>query len=217
MSTFKHIFKNILATALFVGSLNFLMVANAVGAEAIAAKLSVEDRKDLKRIETYLHGMKTLRAGFLQVSSNGSVATGKLFLARPGKMRFQYDPPAQILMIADGVFLIYIDKELEQVTHLWLNKTPIGFLVKEDIKLSGDVTVTRFSKGSNIMFTTLARTEELEQGSITMIFSDNPLALRKWTVTDAQGVETTVTLSKLESGIAIDPDLFKFTGLPPSE
>lgn len=209
--------KNIFAGAIFCGLLNIMAVSNAAAAEAIAAKLRGQDSKDVKRIESYLNAMKTLRAGFLQVSSKGGVATGKLYLARPGKMRFEYDPPAQIMLVADGVFLIYIDKELEQVTHLWLNKTPIGFLVKEDIKLNGDVTLTHFSRGSNILHATLARTEEPEQGAITMIFSDKPLALRKWTVTDAQGVKTTVTLSNLESGITINPELFKFTGLPKSE
>ena len=191
-----------------------MSVSTAGASEAIAAKLSAENQVDLKRIETFLNGMKTARAGFLQVSSNGAVATGKLLLARPGKMRFEYDPPAPIMMIADGLFLIYIDKELEQVTHLWLSTTPIGFLVEEDIKLDGDVTVTKFEKGSNILRVTLARTKEPEQGSITMIFSDQPLALRKWVITDPQGIRTTVTLSNLESGIKIDPKLFVFNGLP---
>ena len=211
------VFNKFILVGLLLGLLNIGFISPVVASEAIAAKLSTEDSKDLKRIEAYLNGMKTLRAGFLQVSSNGGVATGKLMLARPGKMRFEYDPPAPILMVADGVFLIYIDKELEQVTHLWLNNTPIGFLVKEDIKLNGDVTVTKFSKGSNILHTTLARSEEPEQGTITMIFSDNPLSLRKWTVTDAQGVKTTVTLSNLESAVTLDPELFKFNGLPNSE
>ncbi len=123
----------------FVGFLSLMVVAaglhQAIAAENIGAKLSAEDKKDLKRIEIYLNNMKTLRAGFLQVSSNGSLATGKLFLSRPGKMRFEYDPPAPILMIADGVFLIYIDKELEQVTHLWLDNTLVGFLVKDTLIL----------------------------------------------------------------------------------
>jgi len=185
-------------------------------AETIAAKLSVENQQDLKRIETFLNGMETARAGFLQVSSNGAVATGELLLSRPGKMRFEYDPPVPIMMIADGTFLIYIDKELKHVIHSWLSKSLIGFLVEEDIKLNGDVTVTKFEKGSNILRVTLARTKDPEQGSITMIFSDQPLALRQWIITDQQEIRTTVTLSNLESGIKIDPKLFIFKR-PPEE
>ena len=189
-------------------------ISVVIAAEAIAAKLSVENQQDLKRIETFLNGMETARAGFLQVSSNGAVATGKLLLSRPGKMRFEYDPPTPIMIIADGTFLIYIDKELKSPIHSWLSTSLIGFLVEEDIKLNGDVTVTKFEKGSNILRVTLARTKDPEQGSITMIFSDQPLALRQWIITDLQGIRTTVTLSNLESGIKIDPKLFIFDGLP---
>ena len=205
----------------FVGFLSLMVVAaglhQAIAAENIGAKLSAEDKKDLKRIEIYLNNMKTLRAGFLQVSSNGSLATGKLFWSRPGKMRFEYDPPAPILMVADGVFLIYIDKELEQFTHLWLDNTLVWFLVKDDISFKDDVTVTKFNKGSNIFYVTLTKTKDQEQGSITMVFSDKPLAFRKWTITDPQGIETTVTLSNLESGVKIDPELFKFNRFPNAE
>ena len=191
-------------------------IAVVIAAEAIAAKLSAENQQDLKRIETFLNGMETARAGFLQVSSNGAVATGELLLSRPGKMRFEYDPPATIMIIANGTFLIFIDKELKNATHLWLSTSLIGFLVEEDIKLNGDVTVTKFEKGSNILRATLARTKDPEQGSITMIFSDQPLALRQWIITDQQGIRTTVTLSNLESGIKIDPKLFIFNR-PPEE
>ena len=185
-------------------------------AETIAAKLSVENQQDLKRIETFLNGMETARAGFLQVSSNGAVATGELLLSRPGKIRFEYDPPATIMIIANGTFLIYIDKELKNSTHLWLSTSLIGFLVEEDIKLNGDVTVTKFEKGSNILRATLVRTKDPEQGSITIIFSDQPLTLRQWIITDLQGIRTTVTLSNLESGIKIDPKLFIYDR-PPEE
>ena len=183
-------------------------------AEAISAKISAENQQDLKRIETFLNGMETVRAGFLQVSSNGTIATGKLLLSRPGKMRFEYDPPVPIMMIADGTFLIYIDKELKHVIHSWLSKSLIGFLVEEDIKLNGDVTVTKFKKGSNILRATLVRTKDPEQGSITLIFSDQPLALRQWIITDQQGIRTTVTLSNLESVLKIDPKLFIFDRPP---
>jgi outer membrane lipoprotein-sorting protein len=64
---------------------------------------------------------------------------------------------------------------------------------------------------------TLTKTKDQEQGSITMVFSDKPLALRKWTITDPQGIETTVTLSNLESGVKIDPELFEFNGFPNAE
>ena len=86
-------------------------------------------------------------------------------------------------------------------------------MVEEDIKLSGDVTVTKFSKGSSILRATIAKTKDKEQGSITLIFTESPLQLRKWAVIDAQGLETTVTLNNLESAVKIDPALFEYRAL----
>lgn len=172
-------------------------------------KLKKEERKDLLRIETYLNEMKSLRADFLQVSSNGAVATGKLLLQRPGKMRFEYDPPSPIMLLADGYFLKYIDKDLEQVTHIWLEDTPIGFLLKDDLKLSGSLAVTKFSRNNNLLTTTLAKSKESEKGTVSLIFSDKPLSLKKWVIKDAQGITTTITLNNRERPIKIDPALFE--------
>ena len=189
----------------------------AAAADAVPADLSEQDRSDIGRIETYLNDLKTLQAGFLQIASNGGVATGKLFMSRPGKMRFEYDPPAPIMMIADGIFLIYVDKELEQVTHILLSSTPVGVLVREEIALKGDITLTKFERGPGVLRATIADTEDPEEGEITLVFSDQPLALRKWVVSDAQGVNTTVTLTGLQTGNHLDPELFIFRGLENQE
>ena len=172
-------------------------------------KLRKEEQKDLLRIETYLNEMKSLRADFLQVSSNGAVATGKLLLQRPGKMRFEYDPPSPIMLLADGYFLKYIDKDLEQVTHIWLEDTPIGFLLKDDLKLSGSIAVTKFSRNTNLLTTTLTKSKESEKGTVSLVFSDKPLSLKKWVIKDAQGITTTITLNNRERPIKIDPALFE--------
>jgi outer membrane lipoprotein-sorting protein len=172
-------------------------------------KLRKEEQKDLLRIETYLNEMKSLRADFLQVSSNGAVATGKLLMQRPGKMRFEYDPPSPIMLLADGYFLKYIDKDLEQVTHIWLEDTPIGFLLKDDLKLSGSIAVTTFSRNTNLLTTTLTKSKESEKGTVSLIFSDKPLSLKKWVIKDAQGITTTITLNNRERPIKIDPALFE--------
>ena len=174
-------------------------------------KLRKEEQKDLLRIETYLNEMKSLRADFLQVSSNGAVATGKLLMQRPGKMRFEYDPPSPIMLLADGYFLKYIDKDLEQVTHIWLEDTPIGFLLKDNLKLSGSIAVTKFSRNTNLLTTTLTKSKESEKGTVSLIFSDKPLSLKKWVIKDAQGITTTITLNNRERPLKIDPRLFELT------
>ena len=179
--------------------------------QPITASFNSKEKREINRIEVYLNGIKSLRADFLQVSSNGNMATGKLYMARPGKIRFEYDPPSPILLLSDGYFLRYVDKDLEQVTHLWLDNTPIGFLLDEDIKLSKSITVTKFSQNANVLIINLKNSEKPEQGAISLIFSDKPLKLKKWVIKDAQGITTTITLNNSERAIELNPTLFKLT------
>lgn len=184
-------------------------LSDAKAEKAIAARLTEQDRTDLKRVEKYLESLSTLKSGFIQISSNGGVASGKLFISRPGKLRFEYDPPASILMISDGIFLVYIDKDLDQVTHIFLKSTPVSFFVREDIRMDGDITVTKIGRSPGVIRLTVQETDEPEKGSLTLIFADKPLALRKWTVIDAQNIQTNVTLTGLETGMTLDPKLFQ--------
>jgi len=185
--------------------------------QPINVKLTTQDNNDLRRIETHLNSIKSMRADFLQVSSTGVVATGKLLMSRPGKIRFEYDPPSPILLIADGVYLRYIDKDLKQVTHLWQEDTPVSVLVKQNIKLSDDITVTALSRGAKTLAVTLTKSKNPENGSIKMVFTDSPISLRKWVVLDPQGNKTTITLNKTERSVKIDPKLFEFNGLEQTE
>ena len=186
-----------------------LMPSVAEAEVAVAARLTAQDKMDLKRVEDYLKSLSTLKSRFLQSSSNGSIASGKLFMSRPGKLRFEYDPPTSILMISDGIFLIYIDKDLDQVTHVFLKSTPVNFLVREDIRMDGDITVTKIERSPGLLRLTIRDTDEPEKGSMTLIFADKPLALRKWTVIDAQNIRTNVMLAEVETGMTLDPTLFQ--------
>ena len=188
-----------------------LLFPSLLAPQPITASFSSKEKSEINRIEVYLNSIKSLRADFLQVSSNGNMATGKLYLARPGKIRFEYDPPSPILLLSDGYFLRYVDKDLEQVTHLWLDNTPIGFLLDEDIKLSESITVTKFSQNANVLIINLKNSEKPEQGAISLIFSDKPLKLKKWVIKDAQGITTTITLNNSERAIELNPTLFKLT------
>ena len=188
-----------------------LLFPSLLAPQPITASFNSKEKSEINRIEVYLNGIKSLRADFLQVSSNGNMATGKLYLARPGKIRFEYDPPSPILLLSDGYFLRYVDKDLEQVTHLWLDNTPIGFLLDEDIKLSESITVTKFSQNANVLIINLKNSEKPEQGAISLIFSDKPLKLKKWVIKDAQGITTTITLNNSERAIELNPTLFKLT------
>jgi outer membrane lipoprotein-sorting protein len=193
-----------------IGLSSFQITPAALADNAKPAALDAAAKADIARIEAYLNGIKTLRTRFLQIAQNGDSASGELTIARPGRMRLEYDPPLPTLLIANGTFLIYIDRYLDQVTHVFLKNTPVGVLVAENIKLSGDLTVTRFMREPGVIRVTLAKTTEAEEGNITLVFADAPLALRQWIVIDAQGARTSVTLDALEYGVAVKPEMFEY-------
>lgn len=191
-------------------ALAFLFMPASALAAPEAVELSAADKADVDLIEKYLNNIKTLQSGFLQISSSGSHAQGKLSMSRPGKLRIEYDPPTPIEIIANGMWLIYHDKEMKQADRYPLNSTPAGILVSENILLSsGDLTVTRFERDPGVMRVTVVRNDDPD-GDLTLVFSDRPLALKKWLVTDAQGVVTTVSLVGSRFGMPLDPDMFSF-------
>lgn len=194
-----------------------LVAPSAGAAKPGSAQFSPADRADIKRIEAYLNGLGTLRARFLQVSSNGNYAEGTLFVSRPGRLRIEYDPPVPVLMVATGGMLTYYDKELQQVSHIELNSTPAGILVRERISLfSKEITATALERGADALRMTVVRNDDPLEGSIALVFSDHPLTLKKWVVTDAQGVETMVSLLDTRFNVTLDPKLFTFVGPDPS-
>ena len=190
-------------------------------AEAIIArtlKLSKQDVADLIRIEQHLNTSRTVRARILQVASDGSYAEGMLHIQRPGRMRLEYDPPNPTMIIADGINLIYVDRELEHATAVLLRLTSAELILREDLSLSSeDLLVTGFSRSPGVIRISLVHAKDPLEGRIMMVFSDKPLELRKWIVTDAQGIKTTVSLLGPEFGIKLDPDLFDFEWHDPLE
>ena len=165
---------------------------------------------DLARIEAYLNDLGTLRSDFIQINPDGAKVTGELYYQRPDKMRLDYDPPSDILIISDGWWVIFYDRKLEQVSHLTKGSTPLGFLLSDQIRLSGDVTVTDVARENGELKVTLIQTDEPNQGSIQLAFAEDPLELRRWTVRDAQGQSTYVVLDALETGVPLDKELFRF-------
>ena len=179
-------------------------------ATARPVPLTQAQKAELRRVEDYLNGLKTLQARFIQVSQRGQVAEGDLYLQRPGRVRFEYDPPVPILIVSSGLVLYYFDKELEQTTQVFVRATPVGILVREKLSFSEDVTVSHFVKRAGAIRITMQRTGDPDEGAITLVFSDRPLRLRQWVVLDAQGRQTSVTLTNVRTGLPLDPKLFRF-------
>ena len=181
-----------------------------LAAHAQQAGPSPQDRADIARVEAYLNAVKTLHARFLQVAPDGNTTEGQAWLQRPGRLRFQYDPPAPFLLVGGHGLLVFHDSQLKQTSNIPLGQTPLGLLLQDNLRLSGDVTVSRVTRLPGQLQITLYRTATPQDGQITLIFSDNPLALRSWIVTDAQRRETRITLYDARLGGNFDQKLFEF-------
>lgn len=174
--------------------------------------LSKQGTTDLMRVQKHLNSSKTVRARFLQISSSGEYAEGEIFLQRPGRLRLIYDDPNPLLVIADGKHISFIDRKIDTATTLYLSMTPADLMLRESIGFFGDdVIVTSVERTPGVVRVGLLNTAEPDAGSIELVFSDQPMELRKWIVTDAQGIKTTVSLLGPTFDIPLNPNLFKYT------
>ncbi len=197
-------------------------LAPAAAAPPKPAVLTDQDRSDVGRIEAYMNQLRTATASFLQLADNGGIARGRFYLSRPGKMRFEYEPPTPILMVSTGGSLVYYDSLLKQTSYLPIDSTPLGLLLRDNLKFGGEVTITQFERGPGTLRLTLVQTKEPDLGSLVLTFTDKPMALKQWTVIDQQRKATTVTLMELQTDMKLDPKLFQFSavggaGVPPGQ
>jgi outer membrane lipoprotein-sorting protein len=187
-----------------------LLAAPLSSASVKPAALTPAERGDVSRIEDFLNGIKSFKSRFLQVNPDGSVWQGVVYVQRPGRFRFQYDEPIPHLLIANRNWFVHIDREMDTTNLLPLSKTPAKFLVRRDLSFDGGLVVTGFERGAGRLAVRLVDSSNPDIGELTLIFSDRPLALRKWTIRDAQDNWTQVTLQNIEYGVSIDPKLFDF-------
>jgi outer membrane lipoprotein-sorting protein len=201
--------RRLLGTALML--LGPVFTAGAAQAAApVPAPLTAQDTLELQRVAAYLNGIRTMTAHFQQVANNGGVSSGKLWVARPGRMRFEYEPPTPVTLLADSTSVYYWDKQLNQTSKYELRSTPAWFFLRDPISFGSDVVVTKFENAAGQIRVTVVETQQPDSGSLTLVFSTNPLILRQWTVVDQQGKTTRVTLSDLQFGMALDPKLFQY-------
>jgi len=186
------------------------LLLSSLAAPALAQGLSARDRADIARVEGYLNGLRSLKARFLQLAANGGTTRGTVWLQRPGRMRFEYDPPTPLLLVAGHGLFTFYDSSLKQVSTVPLSRTPLGILLREETQLSGDVTVNGLSRYPGGLEISIVRTASPSEGTLFLVFADNPMALRQWRVIDAQRQETRVTLSDIQLGGSFDSKLFEF-------
>jgi len=177
-------------------------------------KLSAQDKNDLARIESYLNGLRSISADFMQIDDQGGIMRGKLAIQRPGKMRVTYDAPSKDFIVADGTWVHIWNEDLKAQTNVDQGSSLAEFILRDPIKLAGDVTITRFKRYPAKLEVTLTQSDDAAAGSLTLIFEDHPLILRQWRVVDAQGHTTGVNLENQHADVSFPTSTFLF--VPPT-
>jgi outer membrane lipoprotein-sorting protein len=201
--------RDIFAAIPALGALS--LVPSVLAPHLARAAVTPADTADLNRVQDYMNGIHTLQSRFEQVSNDGGVATGTIYLSRPGKMRVEYDPPVPILLVATDNRIWYYDKKLQQVSFFALQDTPAWFLLQDNVRFGGDIKVSDLKRDPGVLRVTVNEAKNPSLGQATLVLSDKPLQLRKWQITDAQRKEVTVTLDDPHYGASLNPQLFYWT------
>ena len=162
-----------------------------------------------KDIETYLNSIKTLHADLIQISSDGEVQTGILLIKKPGQLRFEYDSPADHLVIASGLLLVIIDKKSASEPQRYLtSQTPIGYLLDKNINLHANEALEKIFIEDALIHVSFYDQKKPTAGKLKLVFSQTPIALKEWTITNYSGEKTRVLLEKLSINQPINENLF---------
>jgi len=164
----------------------------------------------VERVNTYLSGVQTMVGDFTQVAPDGARTTGKFYLQKPGRVRFEYNPPSPVELIADGQSMVVRDRKLATQDLYPLSQTPLRFLLADRIDLIKDTDLVGVYS-DNTFVTMVIEQRQIIGGTyrLMLMFSTKNLELKQWTVTDPQGYDTTVAVFNLDKTKKPDPDMFK--------
>ena len=176
-----------------------------------APRLYAQTPADLNKIENYLNAMTSMEAGFVQMASNGATSEGKLNISKPSKIRMEYAPPTDVLIVGNGDEIIFHDKELDQITNIDYDDVPGTKILTNSIKIDNKLLkVTDFYKDAGSTTITLEYAKDKEMGPITLVFSNNPFELKQWKIIDPQSVEVTLSLYDVTTNAPLDENLFSY-------
>ncbi len=172
--------------------------------------LSPQDRSSAERAADYLQSLATVSARFEQTAPDGQVTHGTLYMQRPGKARFEYDPPARMLIVSDGRTVALSDLRMKSFDRAPLSATPLNLLLAKQVRLDRGVKIGRVDRNGEGFALTAVDIAHQAQGRLVIYFADagGRLSLKGWNVVDAQGRTTKVRLGYLQARSGLSPDLF---------
>jgi outer membrane lipoprotein-sorting protein len=199
--------RSLLALAAFA-SIVLLGGAGQMAPQRQTRAYTDEQKAQLDKVSAYLNSIHSLKARFVQIGPEGGTDQGTLYIQKPGQIRFEYNPPSPLLVVATGGRVYVKNSRLNTVDHYDLSDTPLGLLLNRDVDLKANRAVMGITEQNGAVIVQARTSTNRNNSNITLVFSAPALELRQWTVRDNQGGNTTVALQSAETGVAIDPTLF---------
>lgn len=194
----------ILPTLLIAAGLTF-------AGNAFAAAETKADAKDIQKIENYLNSVKTMRADFVQIASNGEQVEGRIYIEKPNKIRMEYDKPADVLIVGNGDYVVYFDKELEQITNIDYEDIPAAAILANTVKIDGkEIKLLDYYEDPGVTRVRLEYADAGDLGPFTLVFANQPFELRQWKVLTPQAMEVSLSLYNAVTDGKLDESLFEF-------
>lgn len=178
---------------------------------------ALADKLPLGTISGYLNALKTAKGEFTQINDDGSISTGTIYIKRPGRVRFEYNPPESGLVVAGSQTVVIYDKKSNQPAETYpLKRTPLSLILNENVDLSRARMVVGHRFDGTATVVKAQDPDNPEYGNIEMKFTSNPTELRQWVINNANGGQTTVILGALEKGGNLPNRLFDVGAARPS-
>lgn len=175
------------------------------------SRFTPDQQRALYNINNYFNSFRTMQGEFIQFGPNGEQSEGVFFLTKPGKVRFHYNPPIRLDVIADGSSVAIVDGKTRTQDLYPLSKTPLRYLLAERIDLTSENLVSTVREEADLISLVIVEDSAFVEGKLTMIFDRKTYELRQWIITDAQGYETSVAIYNVSTGKRNDPGLFRIT------
>ncbi|MEL6511238.1 MAG: outer membrane lipoprotein carrier protein LolA [Pseudomonadota bacterium] len=170
------------------------------------------EKLSLNAISNFLNGLQTAKGAFTQINGDGTISTGTIYIKRPGRVRFEYNPPEASLVMAGGGQVAIFDARSNQPPEQYpLRRTPLSIILQRNVNLAQAKMVTDHGYDGTSTTVTAQDPNNPDYGSIQMVFTGNPIELRQWVITDNAGGQTTVVLGDLQKGVQLPARLFNIT------
>jgi outer membrane lipoprotein-sorting protein len=167
------------------------------------------DNADLDRLSAYLNSIHTLKGSFVQIGPDGQIDEGVFYIDKPGRMRFEYHAPNPVLVVSNGTTVAVQNRRLDTVDTYPLLSMPLSLVLSDNLNLKRNQSIASLSREPGELIVNARAASSKVNGNLTLVFTAPELELRQWTIVDAQGLSTTVSLRDVQTGVTLDPALFK--------